>query len=141
MPSTQSPGQQSPPSQVHSSSLFDKSHHPLCDIYNDCDMIDYRNIVDFEVPTNTPIYDKKQNYDFIDKTWEDGDDKVIFINDDGRIRSLKQSIFSEVYPIEKLYELRVKRDIIDLFSLIYSKEFIDSSLRRQKTLNGKFLEE
>jgi len=120
---------------------FDKSHHPLCDIYNDCDMIDYRNIVDFEVPTNTPIYDKKQNYDFIDKTWEDGDDKVIFINDDGRIRSLKQNTFSEVYPIEKLYELRVKRDIIDLFSLIYSKEFIDSSLTGPFSSYSQFVKE
>ena len=81
------------------------------------------------------------HYEFIDKTWDDEDDKVIFIDEEGRIVSVKQNTFSEVFPIEKLYELRVKRDIIDLFSLIYSKEFIDSSVTGPFSSYSQFVKE
>ena len=104
---------------------FEKSYHPLSSIYNDYDIIDYRDIVDFKIPIDIPISVPDRNIGF-DCNWQhQGKDRVIFINQDGLIYSSKTNT-SESSTIKDLCELKVKRDIVDLFSLIYSKEFIHS---------------
>ena len=104
---------------------FEKSYHPLCDIYNDYDIIDYRDIVDFKIPIDIPI--TVTDTIPIERNWDRDDvDRVIFINGDGLVVSSTVNTISESYTIDELCELKVKRDVVDLFSLIYSKEFIHS---------------
>ena len=108
---------------------FEKSYHPLCDIYNDYDIIDYRDIVDFKIPIDIPII-VTDTIPF-ERNWDkDNIPRIIFINGDGLVVSstiVTVSMQGKVWDtIDKLCELKIKRDVVDLFSLIYSKEFIHS---------------
>ena len=110
---------------------FRKKEQWLSEIFSSNDIIDYRDILDM---------DDMSLHDMID--WSNGnivrDNKnpkwlrKVNIDDEGRynykLMMNSKNTTSTTYEdfISNLYDLKVKRDIVDLFSLIYSKEFVHS---------------
>ena len=108
---------------------YSLEHHWLSEIYDEFDVIDYRDILesDEKISKFSGDYQAKDNnnVDWI---------KVLDINGEGRVNISK--VYKDKWSkvdifyndlIDDLYELKIKRDIVDLFSLIYSKEFIPST--------------
>jgi|TARA_Y100001938_G_scaffold68865_1_gene95584 hypothetical protein len=107
---------------------FSLKHQWLSEIYDEFDVIDYRDVFksENEIQKFVGHYEVRDNNN---SNWI----KVLDIDEEGRID------ISRVYQDKKsdvdifyddlnsdLYELKLKRDVVDLFSLIYSKELIES---------------
>lgn len=81
---------------------FRNESHWISEIYRDYDVIDYRNIISVDELLATGV-------------------KMVGYYHYQDILEYPEDIQNDIYNI------KVKRDVVDLFSLIYSKEFISSS--------------
>jgi len=98
---------------------YRKELHWLSEIYNDYDIIDYRDIIDL---------DELLPNDFIEEVFMKW---IKSYDDEGRVLNRKPLYFYEemenkLEPLDKLYETKILRDVVDLFGLIYSREFISA---------------
>tara|TARA_A100001201_G_scaffold46007_1_gene46774 strand:- start:527 stop:1480 length:954 start_codon:yes stop_codon:yes gene_type:complete len=100
---------------------YRKDSHWLSEIYNDYDVLDYRNIMEL---------DNLLPNEFIETTnigWiKSFDDEGRTLNVSERPLYFYEDTKSNLESIEKLYEYKILRDVIDLFGLIYSREFISA---------------
>ncbi len=110
---------------------FRKKDQWLSEIFSSYDIIDYRDILDM---------DDMSLHDMID--WSNGNIvrdntnpkwlRKVSIDDEGRynykLMMNSKNTTTTTYEgfISDLFDIKVKRDIVDLFSLIYSKEFVHS---------------
>jgi|TARA_Y100000310_G_scaffold158315_1_gene157747 hypothetical protein len=102
--------------------------HWISEIYKDYDVVDYRDIIS----VNDVVAVKLNVVDENNSSWS----KELSINNEGLIegfRAMKYNklkgelpYISDVDAINNINEKKILRDVVDLFSLIYSREFIDS---------------
>jgi len=96
---------------------FRKESHWISEIYRDYDVIDYRDIISVDNVISKTVRDYKN------KMWSN------ILDDEGE--TSKVLIYNKEHLIdgdENIDDVKIKRDVIDLFSLIYSKGFIPSGL-------------
>jgi hypothetical protein len=96
---------------------FRKDLHWVSEIYRDYDVVDYRDIMSVDELLPTVI--KDENNTKWSKIYDTEGEQVSV--------KLLQDEDLEAMEINKIYDGKSQRDVIDLFSLIYSKEFISSS--------------
>jgi hypothetical protein len=100
---------------------FRKEPHWLSEVYRDYDVVDYRDIISVDELLPTVI--KDENNTKWSKIYDmDGEEDLEFME------------------INKIYDVKFQRDVIDLFSLIYSKEFITSSKTGRYSSWSEFVE-
>ena len=106
---------------------FRKESHWISEIYRDYDVIDYRDIISVDnvisstvnmIDENNPLWLKTKNFDG-DGMQKEGFKSRLITDKDEKLKS-------EVDSLDNIYNTKIKRDVVDLFSLIYSREFIDS---------------
>ena len=106
---------------------FRKESHWISEIYRDYDVIDYRDIISVDnvisstvnmIDENNPLWLKTKNFDG-DGMQKEGFKSRLITDKDKKLKS-------EVNILDSIYNIKIKRDVVDLFSLIYSREFIDS---------------
>ena len=93
---------------------YRKDSHWLSQVYKDYDILDYRNIMEL---------DNFLPNDFIENTnigW------IRSFDDEGRTVNVSKDDKQNLKSIDKLYEYKILRDVVDLFGLIYSKKFVRS---------------
>ncbi len=116
---------------------FRMESHWLSEVYRDYDVIDYRDVIpDVDIMSMLPgIYNDKLN-----PKWS----KVF--DDEGREIRTGSNVEAELFRdnkvmyIEDLYDTKVLRDIVDIFSLIHSKEFISSDKTGPHSSWSEFVE-
>ena len=92
---------------------FRNESHWISEIYRDYDVVDYRNII--SVDEVLPAGVQMVGYYHYQGIHECPDDTLFFL----------PSAAPEAR--DDIYNIKIKRDMVDLFSLIYSKEFIPST--------------
>jgi hypothetical protein len=108
---------------------FRKESHWISEIYRDYDVIDYRDIISVDNVISKTVRDYKN------KMWSN------ILDDEGEIS--KVLIYNKEHLIdgdENIDDVKIKRDVIDLFSLIYSKGFIPSDLTGPNSSWSDFVE-
>ena len=100
---------------------YRKDGHWLSEIYKDYDIIDYRNIIDLDDFLPNEFIETK-NIGWI-KSFDD-EGRTLKVSE--RPLYFYEDMEDKLKPIEKLYELKILRDVVDLFGLIYSSEFISA---------------
>jgi len=96
---------------------FKKEGQWMSEIYRDYDVIDYRDIITVDGSVSKTIRDYKN------KMWSN------ILDDEGEI--IKVLVYNKEHLIdedENIDDVKIKRDVVDLFSLIYSKKFISSEI-------------
>jgi hypothetical protein len=92
---------------------FRKESHWISEIYRDYDVVDYRDIIKVDdILPNSFISD-------INSSWSK------LMDEEGREIATELNKKS-VGEIQDLYDKKILRDIVDIFSLIYCKKFISS---------------
>jgi hypothetical protein len=108
---------------------FKKEGQWMSEIYRDYDVIDYRDIITVDGSVSKTIRDYKN------KMWSN------ILDDEGE--TSKVLIYNKEHLIdgdENIDDVKIKRDVIDLFSLIYSKGFIPSDLTGPNSSWSDFVE-
>ncbi len=107
---------------------FSMKHQWLSEIYDEFDVIDYRDIISIKDEISDFVGEYKVR-DNNNTSWI----KVLNIDEEGQIDvssvyyepNANISLFYDDV-VEDLYDIKTKRDIVDLFCLIHSKELIES---------------
>jgi hypothetical protein len=107
---------------------FRKESQWISEIYRDYDVIDYRDIISVDDIFPTVIKDKNNI------KWS----KVYDI--EGEQVSVRLSKDGDLDPHCNIDNVKIKRDVVDLFSLIYSKEFIPSGTTGPNSSWSDFVE-
>ena len=102
---------------------FRKESHWVSEIYRDYDVVDYRDII--SVDDIFPMNVKDRN----NLKWPDHHPMTRVYDTEGEQVSvrLSQDGDLDVMPVDKIYDRKSQRDVVDLFSLIYSKEFVSAT--------------
>ena len=120
---------------------FRKESHWISEIYRDYDVIDYRDIISVDKVTsstvnmideNNPLWLKTKSFDG-DGMQKEGFKSRLITDKDKKLKS-------EVNILDSIYNIKIKRDVVDLFSLIYSKEFISSTATGINSSWSEFVE-
>jgi len=106
---------------------FRKESHWISEIYKDYDVIDYRDII--KVDDILPNYFRSD----INSRWSK------LMDEEGQEISTKMNEKS-VTEIQYLYDKKTLRDIVDIFSLIYSLKFIPSKRTGPESSWSDFVE-
>jgi hypothetical protein len=106
---------------------FRKESHWISEIYKDYDVIDYRDII--KVDDILPNYFRSD----INSRWSK------LMDEEGQEISTKMNEKS-VTEIQYLYDKKTLRDIVDIFSLIYSLKFIPSKITGPESSWSDFVE-
>jgi len=108
---------------------FRKESHWISEIYRDYDVIDYRDIISVDNVISKTVRDYKN------KMWSN------ILDDEGEI--IKVLVYNKEHLIdgdENIDDVKIKRDVVDLFSLIYSKKFIPSEITGPNSSWSEFVE-
>ena len=100
---------------------FRKDGHWLSEIYKDYDIVDYRDIIDADDFLPNEFLETK-NIGWIQSFDDEG--RALKVSE--RPLYFYEDMEDKLQPIEKLYEFKILRDVVDLFGLIYSREFISA---------------
>ena len=120
---------------------FRKESHWISEIYRDYDVIDYRDIISVDKVTSSTVNMIDEN----NPLWL----RIKYFDGDGMpkegfksrlITDKDKKLKSEVNILDSRYNIKVKRDVVDLFSLIYSKEFISSTATGINSSWSEFVE-
>tara|TARA_Y100000592_G_scaffold41232_1_gene65371 strand:- start:3016 stop:3909 length:894 start_codon:yes stop_codon:yes gene_type:complete len=98
--------------------IFRKKGHWLSEIYEKYDILDYRDIIQINKNFPLAVNDNKN------EKWIPIYDEELSLND-VKVLTKSENNF-DVVNIDDIYNLKIKRDIVDLFSLIFSRKFIPS---------------
>ncbi len=111
---------------------FRKSEQWLSEVFGSYDIIDYRDILEMNNISLHDVIDWSKGNIVRDSTnpkWL----RKVNVDDEGRynykLMINSKNTTNTTYDdfISDLYDIKVKRDIVDLFSLIYSKDFVHSN--------------
>jgi len=98
---------------------YRKEKHWLSEVYKEYDVIDYRDIM--LVDDIFPIAVEDDN----NQKWLPIYDEEVSLSDIKVVPPSSNKL--DIVKKDMIYDIKIKRDIVDLFSLIYSKDFISSS--------------
>ena len=93
---------------------FKKEGQWVSEIYRDYDVVDYRDIISVDNVISKTVRDYKN------KKW------LNVLDDEGEVVKVLNNKEHLIDGNETIDNVKIKRDVVDLFSLIYSKEFIPS---------------
>ncbi len=93
---------------------FKKEGQWVSEIYRDYDVVDYRDIISVDNVISKTVRDYKN------EKW------LNVLDDEGEVVKVLNNKEHLIDGNETIDNVKIKRDVVDLFSLIYSKEFIPS---------------